>query len=441
MIHRKDSEYGQAIYLIGFALVAMLGVMALAIDGGRVYADRRKAQNTADTASFAGGLVIAQADKGDPTNLPAGTFTQASAKAFERAISNRYNDSNPYVDVSVSIPETPLFEDGSYYYLVRVEITSRLDGMFTSLVYQGQLANTVYAVAKVNPIQGLAFGNSLYANAPDECNAMHFTGTVDVRIVDGGIFSNSNADENNCPSMHRRGDGDVEVANGGIGSVGSFRNSGSSGSITPPPDTGLLQESLPDLPVPDCGGLTDFGSVVINPGTMVALEPGIYDGIEIRGASGNPTNVTMKSGMYCITNDGFEVSGATVFGKDVFFYMGGGDFLVTASSFVHLSAATNLYDASSNNWSGMLVYMPISNHGTVTITGTSGSYFGGTIYAPGPVSPSSKAKCTVIGTGEVLTLNSQIICYTIEIGGDGKINMRYDANANFKLGSKMSQQE
>ena len=57
---RRVNESGQAIYLIGIALAALIRLMALAIDGGRVYADRRSAQNTADAASFAGGLIIAQ---------------------------------------------------------------------------------------------------------------------------------------------------------------------------------------------------------------------------------------------------------------------------------------------------------------------------------------------------------------------------------------------
>ncbi len=270
---RRDRENGQVLILIGFAFAAMLGLMALAIDGGRVFADRRTAQNTADTSSFAGALVIAQApDKGDPTSLQPGIISEASKKAIARAVSNHYDGSDPDVDVSVNITENPLFSDGSYYYLVEVIITSRIDGMFTALVYQGQLSNTVYAIAKVKPVQGIAYGKSLMATAPDECNAMEFTGTVDVHIVKGGIFSNSDADQNNCPSMQRRGDGDVEVVSGRIGSVGSFRSSGSSGSISPSVDTNLTQEGLPALPIPDCSGLPPtFGSIVINPGSTETL--------------------------------------------------------------------------------------------------------------------------------------------------------------------------
>ena len=50
-----NSEKGQSVVLLAAAFIAMLGFAALAIDGGMVYADRRFAQNAADTAALAGG--------------------------------------------------------------------------------------------------------------------------------------------------------------------------------------------------------------------------------------------------------------------------------------------------------------------------------------------------------------------------------------------------
>ncbi|MEK6222594.1 MAG: Tad domain-containing protein, partial [Chloroflexota bacterium] len=150
--------------LVGFAFVTLLGIMSLALDGGRLFADRRKAQNTADTASFAGALLIAQADDGDPTDILEHVKSLAIDKAFARTASNGYDNNDPDVDVIVIVGE-PLFEEGLYYYTVKVEITSRIDGMLTALVYSGQLTNTVYSIAQVKPVQGIAWGNSLYATA------------------------------------------------------------------------------------------------------------------------------------------------------------------------------------------------------------------------------------------------------------------------------------
>ncbi|MEJ2303473.1 MAG: Tad domain-containing protein [Anaerolineales bacterium] len=58
-VNNSSSERGQALILLVFAAVALLGFTALAIDGGMVYADRRHAQNAADAASLAGGGVAA----------------------------------------------------------------------------------------------------------------------------------------------------------------------------------------------------------------------------------------------------------------------------------------------------------------------------------------------------------------------------------------------
>ncbi len=52
----KSSERGQALVLIAFAAVGLFAFTALAIDGSRVYSDRRHAQNAADTSALAAAL-------------------------------------------------------------------------------------------------------------------------------------------------------------------------------------------------------------------------------------------------------------------------------------------------------------------------------------------------------------------------------------------------
>ncbi|HOU14183.1 MAG TPA: pilus assembly protein TadG-related protein [Anaerolineae bacterium] len=53
-------ERGQALLILAFALIALAAFAGLAIDGGRLYALRRQAQNTADAAAVAGARVLAQ---------------------------------------------------------------------------------------------------------------------------------------------------------------------------------------------------------------------------------------------------------------------------------------------------------------------------------------------------------------------------------------------
>jgi len=51
-IHRR--QRGQAIVIIVGALVALLALVALAVDGSNAFAQRRNAQNATDGASAAG---------------------------------------------------------------------------------------------------------------------------------------------------------------------------------------------------------------------------------------------------------------------------------------------------------------------------------------------------------------------------------------------------
>ena len=49
--HSHPSERGQAIVLIAAAIVALIAITGLAVDGGLAFADRRQAQNAADSAA------------------------------------------------------------------------------------------------------------------------------------------------------------------------------------------------------------------------------------------------------------------------------------------------------------------------------------------------------------------------------------------------------
>jgi uncharacterized membrane protein len=50
MTIKYSSQRGQALVIVAGALVALLGMVALAVDGSMIYADRRNLQNVADNA-------------------------------------------------------------------------------------------------------------------------------------------------------------------------------------------------------------------------------------------------------------------------------------------------------------------------------------------------------------------------------------------------------
>lgn len=54
-------DRAQTLVLVALALGALIGLAALAIDGGNAYAQRRRAQNAADAGAIAGTRALWQA--------------------------------------------------------------------------------------------------------------------------------------------------------------------------------------------------------------------------------------------------------------------------------------------------------------------------------------------------------------------------------------------
>src|SRR5689334_25165610 len=83
----RSQERGQALIMVALAVVGLFGFSALAIDGSRVFSDRRHAQNAADTAALAAAL----------TKVRGGDYVLAAEK---RAETNGYvTDADSSVDV------------------------------------------------------------------------------------------------------------------------------------------------------------------------------------------------------------------------------------------------------------------------------------------------------------------------------------------------------
>src|ERR1035437_3974378 len=60
MKNANRKEKGQALVLIALAIMGLFGMVALAIDGGMAFSDRRQAQNAADAGALYAARVYAQ---------------------------------------------------------------------------------------------------------------------------------------------------------------------------------------------------------------------------------------------------------------------------------------------------------------------------------------------------------------------------------------------
>src|SRR5919108_3960385 len=176
----KSQERGQALVIIALAVVGLFGFSALAIDGSRVFSDRRHAQNAADTAALSAALA----------KIRLQDYVQAAEK---RAESNSYvTDSNSKVEVHLcndplittpcqGIPTTgePEQQDPANY--VQVKITSTIPATFGRIVGRQEFTNIVTAVAYSGPVEPKPVINgSALAALKEEGKATLFgTGTVD----------------------------------------------------------------------------------------------------------------------------------------------------------------------------------------------------------------------------------------------------------------------
>jgi Flp pilus assembly protein TadG len=93
------SEGGQVLVIFTLAVVAIIGVVGLVLDGGSSFAQRREEQNVADTAAMAGAYAYLNTQGGAAAKQAA-----AEAAARSTATANGYTNGvdNVVVDVAVS---------------------------------------------------------------------------------------------------------------------------------------------------------------------------------------------------------------------------------------------------------------------------------------------------------------------------------------------------
>jgi hypothetical protein len=165
-----------------------------------------------------------------------------------------------------------------------------------------------------------------------------------------------------------------------------------------------------------------FPNIVCSAGEHRAgdtLSPGTYTS----GSHFPPNGVThLNGGAYCVHND-FRVNGGdTLIGNNVIIIMVEGDVIFNGGAKIQLSGPPGPQTVN-NPYGGLFLYMPMSNHGTITINGNSDSGFTGTILAPA-------ADVSIDGTGSA-GLHGQIIGYTVDLAGTSDTSIVYNDSENW----------
>jgi hypothetical protein len=406
----EAAERGQALVLFAFSLAALMGVMAMSVDVGLAYVERRNMANAADAAALAGAALLAE---GAPTSAVA-----AEAQTFAEA--NGYVDGEDGVSVAVNVPPTSGDHLGDSDY-VEIIVQRQIDTVLATVVGQETWQLTARAVAGTTA--GGAGPYAIVVLNETACRAYDHSGSGDVTINDGGIIVNSD-----CSNGFRKvGSGDVTADVIHYYQEGGYSISGS-GDVTPAPlpagsrvDDPLagLVPPVPGAPAPASAGtaespqlthLTGSDSKVLYPGTY-------YGGIKISGSG----NVTFQSGTYVIAGGGLDLgSSGNKIGTDVVFYNTNdpvnpagagafGGFRITGSGNIQFTAP------AAGSYANMLFWQDPANTLDADKSG-SGNLTQGIIYLP-------TARLDESGSGNLGA--TQIVVDRYDKSGSGNVEMTH----------------
>jgi hypothetical protein len=391
------SERGQAIIVIALALVGLLALTALAIDGGNAYSERRRAQNAADTTVLDSALAKVRGQ-----NL----YTEGLA----RAASNSYVDSDPTAgstspDVNVEIYNPPI--SGPYTghaEYVQAIITAEVPTYFGRVIGITKVTNKVEAVARAKPpvFSPMFYGNAIVGLSPDDCKAVVYQGNANTTVTGSGIYVNSNCES----SAFFNNSSSAQLTAPCLQSVGGIEYK--PGAINIPPAciiTGAAPLPPPIYPNPTCSDNAEKDGNTLSPGNYNGTFP--------------PAGVTeLESGVYCV-NGNFRLNAGDVLNGTEVIIRVSGDVRWNGGATINLSAPT------SGPFEGLLLFLPEGNTNEVEINGNSGSTFTGTILAP-------SASVSINGSGGVTGLNSQVIGYTVNLSGTSNTTINYNAGQNYQ---------
>ncbi len=490
-MNRIKSQKGQALILIAFAIVGLVGFTALAIDTGRTFSDRRHAQNAADTASLAAALAKIRAS--DNPDMAARNAA-AEAAALERAASNGYDNDGTDNTVEVHIP--PI--SGEYScanspstcdQYIQVVITSYLKTTFARVIGRTEMKNTVEAVARAEGTSSSTTGSSsdifgtsamVATKGGDYSQCFLMNGGAYLYTHNSGIYINCSHSQ----AIFLNGGADLNMdSNGQV--VGCFATNGGANydPITCDVNGGTSQtfdasyfSSVPTTqPPPTCSGNGsvsgntyspgNFTNITINSGNNVVMNPGVYciggsfnlnSGATLSGPNGRvqlvlqSQSILLNGGTTIDFNDleiygnnaSFTLNGGAIFRADRlrYFSTGSGNFVVNGNSEVTSGNAYFYLHQGNITWNGnsiLNLHAPPQGDpfGGLLIhkpfSNTSGITLNGgsDIHLTGTfMVPGSPV---LFNGGVNFELHSQIIGYTFTVNGNTDADIYFVASENY----------
>jgi Flp pilus assembly protein TadG len=394
---------GAVAVQVALAMTALMGLLAIVVDGGLLLAERRQLQAVADSAA----LAYAAAKETGATDATA----QSSALAIASA-NGATNDGTTSLITPSSVdgsgnpqhgiwntPTSGPFKGQTGY----VEVVVQYD--------QARLFSTFWATTTL-PVRARAvasWGGSVnYWGASILTLATSGTGLQDSSsaiTVPGSILDDS--------GISVSGSGKITSTGGQIDVVGTVK--GSAYSPAPTTVTTTTSDPLASLALPDPSSLTvrSTSQLKIGSGT-VNLQPGVYQG----GISINGGTVNLASGIYYLEGGGMTIQGnntkVTDNGAGVLFYngeTGGATNNPSSVGSIQLKSGADveISPMSTGTWQGINIFQDRSATAAMTLSGGGNTYIKGMVYAP-------DSDATISG-GSTIVPGTSFITKTLTISG------------------------
>ena len=181
-------------------------------------------------------------------------------------------------------------------------------------------------------------------------------------------------------------------------------------------------DPLAGVHMPTSEGQTDRGSVSVNGGAAVTIQPGYYSGgISITGSS----TVTFAPGVYLIRNQ-LRISSGNVSGNGVCFVMLGGSLSISGCSSLTLMPMT------SGDLQGCVIVQPSGNTAGMSLTGGSETNITGAVYVPG-ATLTLTGNSTLSGNGP--QMGDMVDANRVTISGTGSVKIGRPASPALALPS------
>jgi Putative Flp pilus-assembly TadE/G-like len=472
---------GQALIIVAFSMVVLLGIGALVVDLGFSWIMRRHEQNAADPGAIAAARYIEDGDYGAMVRAACyyakqneffvGDDDDCSTATVAGDLQVLWPPSGPHAGNFAGRPE-----------MVLVVIRSQ-HPLFFGRIF-GQDVATVATGAVAARETTSANSNSLVALDPTSCGAGHIHGNGDITIepvenpetpgvpYDGGyVHVNSSCAggtfDDACGSgggaFKHGGNAGAELTAPHMYIHGTCQESG--GSVTTPVTEGApqigdplaslvgpRQDLYPAGQCPNNAGVYQtmtptWDGCKVNRNT-VTLTPGVYwGGWDFKG---NGTVVTLQPGIYILAGGGISHAGQASINT-----VGDGsgnparvlifstdntmdptctpDQARCVQGQLKLSGQgdVEMWGLDSGPWRGLLIWQDREGSNCsapIEITGQGALNLAGTIYAP-------CANVKINGNGDAVgtRLAVQVISWTWDVGGNGELIMPYDPNELYRI--------